>query len=160
MRIVRLIGVIVAVVVFGLGVAWLLRDDPIGPLSGRMLSGTEAPYPADWAFTNDHNTIAVETQPDDPHSVTTICLVVDGQLYVPAQNGSEKRWTEYVVDDARVRLKIGDTIYPANAVRVEPADREPFVEAARAKYSRLMGDDDEMPDDIWLFRIEPRSPES
>jgi hypothetical protein len=156
MRILRIIGVFIAALVIGFAIIWLVRTDPMGPLSGRTVTGEEVAYPADWAFTNDHSLIAVETRPDDPHSVTTICLVVDGDLYVPAQNGSEKKWTQYVLDDARVRLKIGDRVYPARAVRVEPDDREPFLAAGRAKYSSMMSESQELPPDIWLFRIEAR----
>ena len=64
-------------------------------ISGRTLSGEEFPYPENWDFTNDHFTIAVETRPEDPHSVTTVCFVHEGALYVPAQSGSSKRWPAF-----------------------------------------------------------------
>ena len=156
MRILRVIGFVVLAVALLAGLAWLMRGDPIGPMSGRALTGETAPYPSDWSFTSLHMRIAVESRPDDPHSVTTICFEVDGRLYVPAQNGAKKRWTKYVTDDPRVRLKIGELVYPARAVRVTPDDQTPFLEAAGAKYPRL-GESDEIPEDLWLFRIEPRS---
>ena len=156
MRILRIIGAIVAVLALAVGITWLLRSDPMGPISGRALSGEEAPYPIDWGFSNEHMLIAVETRPEDPHSVTTICLLVDGQLYVPAQDGSEKQWPQYVLEDPRVRLKIGDVVYPARAVRVEPDDLDPFLAAGREKYADMMGERDELPGGIWLFRIERR----
>jgi hypothetical protein len=155
MRVLRVIGFVAVVLALIAGLAWLMRSNPIGPMSGRAVSGAQAPYPPDWSFTDEHMTIAVESRPDAPHSVTTLCFEMDGQLYVPAQNGAKKRWTRYVTEDPRVRLKIGELVYPANAVRIEPEDQTPFLEAAGAKYSRL-AESDEVPDDVWLFRIDPR----
>jgi hypothetical protein len=137
------------------GIAWMLRTDPVGPISGRRLSGDEVSYPADWSFTDDHFTIAVESRPNDPHSVTTICFVHDGDLYVPAQGGDGKRWTHYVEDDPRVRLKVGRDVYRARAVRVTDAAPEKFTASAARKYSQIAEREGPPPDDIWLFRIEP-----
>jgi hypothetical protein len=156
MRILRIIGLVALTLLLVAGLSWLMRGDPIGPMSGRMLSGEEAPYPEDWSFTREHMTISVEARPDDPHSVTTICFEMDGHLYVPAQNGGKKRWTQFVTADPRVRLKIGDRVYPASAVRVPLKDRSQFLEAAGAKYPQL-AESAEEPEDVWLFRIGPRS---
>lgn len=158
MKVLKIIGAVLGTLIVVLGLAWLLRSDPIGPLSGRALSGGEAAYPADWSFTDDFTTIAVESRPGDPHSVTTICFIHDGELYVPARGGSEKRWTQYVLDDPRVRIKVGDAVYPARALRVENADPETFLASAAVKYSQMADPDREIPEDIWLFRIAPRSP--
>lgn len=156
MKILRILGWVLLALTVVAGVAWLFRGDPLGPVSGRALRGAEVAYPSDWAFSDQHTLIALETRPDDPHSVTTICFVHEGDLYVPAQGGSEKRWTGYVLKDPRVRLKIGDAIYPARAVRVEDADPATFLESAGKKYPRVADAEGELPDDIWLFRIESR----
>ena len=79
--------------------AYVFRTDPIFMLSGKRLSGEELPYPANWSACNDHQTVAVETRVDDPHSVTTICFVHDGALVIPAMNGSEKEWPAHLVRD-------------------------------------------------------------
>ncbi len=159
MKVLRIIGVALAGIAVLAGIAWLLRTDPVGPIAGRQLSGEEAAYPSDWSFSDEHMTIAVETRLDDPHSVTTICFIHEAELFVPAQGGSEKRWTHYILDDPRVRLKIGDSIYRARAVRVTDADPESIVASAAKKYSQLAERaGEELPEDIWLFRIEP--PES
>ena len=155
MRALRLIGWIVLVLVIGFGLLWIVRSDPIGPLSGRAFTGEEAPYPDDWSFSDEHMTIAIEVRPEDPHSVTTICFVVDGVLHVPASNGSKKRWTQYLLEDPRVRLKIGDRVYPANAVRVTPEDPSYYLKAGGEKYPRLLESSEDPPDDLWLFRIDP-----
>jgi len=140
-----------------LAVMWLFRSDPILMISGRALSGPELSYPTDWAFTDDYRTVAVETHPGEPHSVTTICFVYEGELYIPAQSGSKKTWTGYALEDSRVRIKVGDFVYPAKLTRVQPVDFERYRDAVGKKFpaaaERLAGD---LPEDIWLFRVGPR----
>jgi hypothetical protein len=157
-RLVRIAAIVLGVAVVGLAIAWLLRSDPIGPIAGRAVSGSEAPYPSDWSFSDQHDTIAVEVRPEDPHSVTTIAFVHDGHLHVPAMNGSEKQWTQMVRRDARVRLKVGDAVYAAKLVRVEAEDREPYFDSAASKYAQMAEarEQGETPEDIWLFRVEAR----
>ena len=65
------------------------------------------------------------------------------------------RWTHYVLDDPRVRLKVGDVIYPGRAMRVPSEDASMFIASAAKKYPQLAGDDADLPDDVWLFRIDP-----
>jgi len=54
-------------------------------ISGKHLSGDEFVYPEDWLFTNEFQTIKVETNPENPHSVTTLCFVREGKLIIPAR---------------------------------------------------------------------------
>ena len=61
-------------------------------------------------------------------------------------------------DDPRVRIKVGDTVYPALALRVPDPDPETFVASAAKKYEQMADPDREVPEDIWLFRIAPREP--
>ena len=157
MRWLKRIGWAVAAVVVLAACARLIWTDPIGPLAGGRLSGSEAPFPADWDFSDAHFTIAVETRPEDPHSVTTICFVHEGTLIVPAQGGSDKAWTHYVLDDPRVRIKVGERVFPARATRILEPDPEDYFASAARKYKRMAdrpGAD--RPEDICLFRIEPR----
>ena len=145
-------------VVLGLiaGVAWLFRGDPFHMIAGKELQGKSFPYPSDWNFSDDYETIAIEVRPDDPHSVTTLCFVHEGSLYVPAQGGSDKKWTQLVLDDSLVRLKIGEQVFHAKAERVMPLDLAVFRDSIAVKYPQL-GDrsPEELPQDIWLFRIRP-----
>ena len=138
MKVLKVLGGLVLALVVAGSFAWLLRSDPIGPVAGRGLSGSEAPYPADWGFT------------DASHLHHTFLK--------PAQGGSGKRWTGYVEDDPRVRIKVGDTVYPALALRVPDPDPETFVASAAKKYEQMADPDREVPEDIWLFRIAPREP--
>jgi hypothetical protein len=155
MKVVRIVGVIL---LLGFAALWLMRSDPIGPISGRALSGTDEAYPTSWDFTEGAITVTVETRPEDPHSVTTWAWVHEGSLHIPAMNGSDKRWTRYVVEDPRVRIKVGDRVFSANLVRVEVDDPTPYLDTAAGKYGQMAENREsgEMPEDIWLFRVEPR----
>ena len=156
-RILKGIGlafVLAAVVGAGL---YAVRGDPWGPISGRQLSGDVVTEPvADWSFTDEHMTIAVETRPAAPHSVTTVCFTHEGQLYVPAVEAPGKSWPHYAVSEPHVRLKIGDKIYPAKATRVNDPELAPkLTAAAQAKYD-FPEPEDGQPRfrDVWVFRME------
>ncbi len=138
------------------GGLWIFRGDPVFMISGKELQGEFSPYPRDWKFTDEYSTIAIETRPLDPHSVTTLCFVHEGNLYIPAQNGSGKEWTQYVLEESSVRLKVGNKVYPAKAERVLPLDLAEYQESIAAKYPE-MGErsPEDLPEDIWLFRIRP-----
>ena len=156
MRILKWIGIAsLALAVVG-GVAYALRRDPIGPLAGRQLTGPVVTEPVqDWSFSDEHMLIAVETRLGDPHSVTTVCFTVDGELYVPATGGSQKQWTQHVMSDPRVRVKIDGKVYPALAERVTDTSRSADIRAAaREKYD--LDANAAPPEDLWVFRL--RSP--
>jgi hypothetical protein len=138
------------------GIAWFFRSDPIFMISGKQLHGKSAPFPRDWAFSDEYSTIAIETNPKDPHSVTTLCFVHEGVLYLPAQGGSEKQWTQFVLENPRVRLKVGDRIFHAKAERVMPLDIFEYTDSLGSKYPKMKDQSPEdLPEDLWLFRIRP-----
>ena len=113
MKIFRIIGFVVAALIVAAALAYQFRTDPIGPLAGKRLSGEERPFPSDWAFVKDHPYCFLETRPSAPHSVTTICFVVNGKLVVPSLNAAEKDWPYYVLDDPSVRIKSGRLRLPS-----------------------------------------------
>jgi hypothetical protein len=154
MKFLKYLGYAIAALVVLAGIAWLLRTDPMGPLSGKMLSGAEQPYPDDWSVVDSHPLCALETRVDNPHSVTTICFMHDGQLMIPAAEGSTKTWPQYVLADPRVRVKVGESVYAARATRVTDIDTEAGMASALAKYGDRGGEPP--PPDIWLFRISAR----
>lgn len=138
-------------------VAYNMRGDPVAVIAGRQLSGEVVTARVDdWTFTDEYQTIAVETRPAAPHSVTTICFTHEGRLYVPASNGSAKSWTHYAVADPRVRIKVGDKVYPARATRVTDASlTETLTAAARAKYDfPAPADGGPQLSDVWVFRMD------
>ena len=141
-----------------LGGAYLLRTDPILMLPGKQLSGEEHAYPESWAFTDKHTAIKVETNPEEPHSVTTLCFIRDGKLTIPAMDGHTKRWPRYAEHDQRVRIKVGDQVYRAKLTLVtknaKPFEIGPYL-APKMKDSPLP-DPDELPQNIWLFEVARR----
>ena len=130
---------------------------PIGPFPGGRLFGEVVPGPVgDWAFSDEHRTIAVETRPGFPHSVTTICFTHEGRLYVPALRPQGKRWPFFVLENSHVRLKIGDKIYLGRAHRVlDDSLFEGLLASAQEKYPQLGASDGEALPEIWVFRIDP-----
>jgi hypothetical protein len=157
MKFLKYLGLVLGALVVIVALAWLFRSDPLGPIAGRQLTGTEQPFPADWAFVKSYPLCALESRVDDPHSVTTICFVHDGYLMIPAAEGSTKSWPAYVEADPRVRVKVGDSVYPARATRVELTVEEVLPSMA-AKYQDRFADGApaDLPGDIWLFRIDAR----
>ncbi len=163
MKILRVAGIALAVFlgvgIVGAGFARLVINGPIGPLAGGELDGHEKPAPRDWSFTDEHLLIAVEVRPSDPHSVTVICFVQAGELYIPAQDGIEKDWTQMAIADGRARLRIGEDLYPVRLVRVDDAsEREAVFQSAAKKYPQIAERGIEgLPEGVWLFRAERRS---
>jgi len=156
------LGVLVVLLAVGAGIWYANRRDPFQMIAGRELSGEVATERiADWSFTDEHNLIAVETRPAAPHSVTTICMAYQGDLYIPAQNGSAKSWPHYAVSDPTARVKIDGRIYPVTLTRVNSAAlTEPLMAAAREKYDFTPDPDAPPPEDIWVFKAVWRDPSS
>jgi len=126
---------------------------PLGPLPGGRLAGTEATQPVDdWSFAHEVLLVQLETRPAAPYSVTLGCIDHAGAIYVGADEPSD-RWVKHVVDDPRVRLRVGDTIYPRIAVKV--TDPSEWLLVGRALFQKY---DLEYPADHepgWLFRLDP-----
>jgi hypothetical protein len=142
-----LIAVILAVTLLTLRVTGLepqyldlndLRAHHMIARPGLWLKGEVDTMPiTDWSFVDkvEHpgrslNTVLVETRTPYflPHSVRTVPLVRNGQLYIRSHQDrmdlpfpNDKSWTSNVARDPRVRIKIGDKLYEANILLI--ADR-------------------------------------
>ena len=135
---------------------------------GLWLGGdvVEAPV-SDWSFSDAHPQIFVETRTGYllPHSVTTVCAAAGDRLWVPSVyfgGGSfpESRfWNRNVARDPRVRLKIGEEIYPRRAALVtDPAERNEALAAFAAKYpfwSDLLARPEAERPPIAILRMDP-----
>jgi hypothetical protein len=141
---------------------------PQGIFAGGPYLGAAEPLPADASFADPEPLIGIETRSGWlRHSVTILCLVSDGRLYVMARHAPTKRWVRDVVADPRVRLEIGGRLYAARAVRVDGSADEDAriaraflrkyvgvdVDAARFLAGPAKGSDDHA--EIWSFRIDP-----
>ena len=118
-KILRYVSLSILIVILFLSIAYSFRTDPIMMISGKKLSGMELPYPESWEFTNDYRTIKVETNPEDPHSVTTLCFIREGKLIIPSQDGNTKVWPKNVLKNNHARIKVGDEIYPVRLTLLE-----------------------------------------
>ena len=131
---------------------------PVGPFPGGPLWGDPVAEPVeDWTFADGSEQMQLETRPESPYSVTVWCIVQAGRLYVPAGKPQGKRWVRYLLEDERVRVRVGGELYLARAVRVsEPEERRAVVEAYMSKYNVPDPDDRAAPREVWFFRIDPR----
>ena len=86
---------------------------PFLMFSGRALSGP-VQQTGSFAFASDQTLLTLEVRSDAPYSVLLRVVVLDDQLYVDAAPG--RRWHHFLQEDQRVRVKLGEVIYPAIAV--------------------------------------------
>lgn len=157
MRILRTVAIALLVLIVGAAIAYQFRTDPIGPLSGKQLSGPEADYPSDWAFTNDHQTVAFEVRPEDPHSITVVCFIHDGKLIVPSRDPSSKAWPKWILANPKARLKVGSNVYRVTATKFIPQDQEAIEASIASKYPQFAErDPNEVLSEVWFFEIGPR----
>lgn len=106
---------------------------PIVMIPGGALSGEETTAPTNWSFTDEVDTVQLETRPDDPYSVNIWCVASEGRLYVAGSRSST--WTQNVSADPRVKLRVDDALYALRAREAtSDADVEAFLAAAAAKY--------------------------
>jgi len=136
---------------------------PLGPFSGGQLSGeVQNAATTDWAFSDTHETVQLEVQPTDPHSVNTWCAASEGQLYVPTSmilgptNPEERDWVGFVKSDPAVRIRIVGKVYERVATRVtDDAEFEKARLALEAKYE-IAPEDRDPERTIWIYRLDPR----
>lgn len=131
-----------------------LGCSPVGPIPGGKLSGEAAPQPDDWSFSDEFKNIQLETDPDDPYSVTVWCATQQGQLYIAAARGTESRWASNLVDDPRARVRIDGRLYDRRAVQVTDAEEtDSVLDMFVAKYDFDLPSEEERAGAI-LFRME------
>jgi hypothetical protein len=135
---------------------------PGGPLAGEVVPDRVA----DWHFTDDDVTVAIETRGDwIDHSVTVMAAAEDSHLFIPSRQGYRKSWVQNIGRDPVVRIGVDDRIYMGRAVRVLESDEA--ERAARALVRKYLGlefeevrpllDPPSEGDDrieVWFFRIE------
>ncbi len=135
---------LVVVVLAALVVLRAIGLDPKERRPGLWLSGEHAAAPAgDWSFTDKYPTIYIQTRTRYllPHAVTITCVSRNGQLYLTStyregvQFPQGKLWTENVMRDPRVRLKIGERVYDQRVTLVtDDAERAAVLESKAKKY--------------------------
>ena len=134
---------------------------PLGPFPGGQLSGSIEGQPiSDWSFVDEHETVQLETRPDDPYSLNVWIARHDDKAYISTslilgeEEPSERAWVQHVGEDPRVRVRIDGTLYERRAVRVlDPAEVAAALDALLTKYEVDKG---ERSDRAWVFRLDPR----
>lgn len=124
---------------------------PVGPIAGGTLEGTPAPWPEDWSFTNDIENVLLQTNPDDPYSVTIWMVVVDGQVYI-ASVSHGTRWAKNISANDHVVLSVHGKLINARANQVTSAEiGAQVVQAYLKKYD--MEEEEFVEEDGVLFHI-------
>jgi hypothetical protein len=141
-----------------IGLAWACAlmgcGRPFVLLPGGALEGKAAPPPASWAFTDEIDTIQLETRPADPYSVNIWVIAMGEHLYVHA-GANRSTWIEAMEADPRVRLRAGEDIYELAAARVtDAAEFASFADAYEKKYGRRPRNENIA--EVYLFRLGPR----
>lgn len=108
---------------------------PLVMIPGGELSGTVQPAPPDWAFSDGVDDVQLETRPSDPYSVNVWGVGAGSRFLIAAGGGVESSWAKNMIDDPRVRLRIGDDVYEMNAALTsDEGVRTEFLAAAKKKY--------------------------
>jgi hypothetical protein len=127
---------------------------PFVLLPGGALEGETAAVPQSWAFTNDVDTVQLETRPADPYSVNIWVVAIDPNLYIHA-GANRSAWVEHIEADPKVRMRVNDAIYELAAARVEAQDEfDRFSDAYEKKYGRRPRN--ENVGEAYLFRLAAR----
>ena len=130
--------------------------------AGFLLSGTDAPVPVDWRFTDDNKEIAIQVHTPYliPHAVTIWCAQVDGQLYVGASAPQTKHWPGWVDKNPDVRLRIGDNVYTVKLVPLDDPNVSAGVQAAYAAKYQLTAKAGDPPPDVRYWHVVARDGKS
>ena len=108
--------------------------NPMGPIAGGALSGEPQSWPESWAFTDRVENIFLETDPDDPYSVTLWGVACDEHFYI-AGASDESTWVANLLKDPRVKLAVEDQLFVARVEQVnEPEELAAVLQAYVAKY--------------------------
>ena len=129
--------------------------EPMFVFAGGELSGTERPTPTDWGFTEDIGTVQIETRPTDPYSVNVWGVSVNRRFYVAASDAGEAAWARAIEAEPRVRLRVGDDIYPLLAERT--TDPQELADVTDAYIDKYGGERERsFIRHAWVFRLDSR----
>jgi hypothetical protein len=165
----RVVGGLLALLLVAIGgllIGARFADGPVaiiagGPFtSGELVSGPEP----DWSFVRDVQ--EVEFQLLEPaRSRTTWILDHEGKAYIPSGYMTTwwgklwKRWPLEAEKDPRILLRIGDSLYERQLVRIQEG---PSVAPLLAQLSRKYAGGREIPIEavtsgyLWLYELAPR----
>ena len=106
----------------------------MGPIPGGALEGEEIAWPEDWSFTDKVENVLLQTDPEDPYSVTIWCIAIENTLYFAAAD-KESQWVKNINDNSAVILSVNTRLIRGTASTVtERAEAEPAIQAYLQKY--------------------------
>jgi len=164
----KIVGVIVALVMVALIVLSITGLDPDQRRAGLWLKGEVRPFPSDWSFAGESGTIMVETHPWYliPHSVTVSFMTYEGNLYLHVDYGppmyapgtfpSGKSWTAAVGRNPKVRIKVGNQVFDGKAFLIaDKAESDAIFEVYRQKRPQDPYNDYALRDNVYFLRVLP-----
>ena len=151
------IAVGLALMVMTILVLYLSRRDPWDQLPGRRITGEEVTDQVDdWSFMEPSTRVILEVRLSNPYSVYNRAYLHDGVLYLNSIS-PENRWTQFLLEDPNLRLKVGNKIYKVRATRVGDPALVSEIQKAREQVSpSLAKRTPEERAQNWYFRIDSR----
>jgi hypothetical protein len=163
------IGLVVLVVAFGtLLISARFADGPLAIVAGGEFSTGELYTGAepDWSFVKDISEI--EFQSLEPvRSRTTWVVEVDGRAFIPCGYMNSwwgriwKQWPIEIEQDPRVVVRIGDTLYERDLVRIQDDPVVPgIISELSRKYAPGLGAAGVQAVEagsLWIFELAPRA---
>ncbi len=129
-------------------------DGPLPFMAGGQLSGTEVEVPAIWQLEQNSAVVQLETRPDDPYSINLTYVQLDGMFYIYAGD-TRTNWVQHIEVDPRIRIRIGETIYPGKALRVSDGEELAKFAGVWANLSSFQRDPLQF-QEVWLYRVVAR----
>lgn len=129
-------------------------SEPFIVFAGGDLSGEVRTPPDDWSELADEETFQLETRPDDPYSVNIWAVGIGPDVYI-GTGPDGTNWSEYLEQDPRVLLRVGETLYPLLARPVTEREERVRVAAAYAEKYELDRDENWLKDAL-VYRLDRR----
>lgn len=126
-------------------------DGPLPFMASGELSGNVVEAPATWQLAEDSGLAQLETNPEDPYSINLTYVQLDGRLYAYAGD-TRTHWVKHIENNPLVRIRVGDTIYPAQAQRVNDEDELAKFAAVWVNLSAVQRDPHQF-EEVWLYRL-------
>ncbi len=156
-RILQGLAVALALIVVTLLVVYLNRTDPWAQLPGKRITGEEVTERIeDWSFMEPSTRVILEVRPSDPYSLYIRAYQHKGVLYLNSIS-PENRWTQFLLEDPNLRLKVENKIYKVRATRVEDRALVKEIQKAREQVSPSLRE--RTPEERaqnWYFRVDSR----
>ena len=167
MRIIRWLGVLIAVAIAAMGVLLIaarFHDGPLGMIAGGpLVAGEMVTDEPDWSFARDVPTVELQLL-SPPRSRTTWIIELIGKIYIPSGYMDTtvgrywKHWPLEAEQDGRAVLRIDGKRYPRQLVRVTSGPQiAPLTAEMARKYGVPASPEMVESDALWLFELAPRA---